>query len=174
MTDPRPYWLGLDPGKSGALALVSPVGQVHSFHSLRVVGKGTQSRVDVDDLQVWWDLEAQPEGNRNVILCVERVSSMPSDSAKSSFSFGRALGQVEGWAEARGLPRVDVLPKDWQGLFLRGYPRGTYKQRKASATRVARDRYPALRPALRLAKNQGLADAALIADCARLRYEAQR
>jgi hypothetical protein len=168
--------LGIDPGKGGALALLLPNLTVPAFYVVETIGKGTKSRVDYDALNRWWEGPAMDAiieaGLTKPLACFETVSSMPSDSAKSAFSFGRALGAVEMFVETHGLPRTEMLPRDWQNVLLRGLPRSTYKQRKDSATLVARDLFPSLREPLRLARNQGVADAALIAHAAQLRERA--
>jgi crossover junction endodeoxyribonuclease RuvC len=50
-----------------------------------------------------------------IVFC-EFVSSRPTDSKVSAFSFGRARGVIEGVCGALGLPIVFLTPQTWKRL----------------------------------------------------------
>lgn len=172
MSEPLHIYLGVDPGMEGGLTWTL-AGDVYHAVRMPLIGTGRTKQVCVHTLQR--EIK-QTEGAvaahygymPKTTVCFEKVSAMPSDSAKSCFSFGLATGAVKALAWANHWPLVEVLPRDWHKL-LRGHgvARATYQQRKAAAHHVAMKLFPGLRDLVKVKKDWGMCDAALIAESVR-------
>lgn len=148
--------LGIDPGASGAVAVVdSAMRTVH-----------------------WWfdmQLETREDGKRRVaagscsrlmrglhmrppeLVVIEEVHAMPKQGVTSSFHFGRALGLVEEAAAALGAPVLRVPPRVWKKAM--GLPAD-----KAASRALAAKLFPAHADAFKRAKDDGRAEAVLLAE----------
>ena len=167
-----PLFVGVDPGKSGALVALSADGSWVSSMPMPVAGSGSSARV-----QAWavcdWLRSLAPEHKTalvlsNITAVIEKVHSMPAQGMVSTFSFGHATGVVYGALSAAGVRILEVSPRDWQVYGLRGKPKGTRVQLKATVVQSVYERWPESREALtqrggKIRKESGTADAALIA-----------
>lgn len=171
MSGPQ-LFVGVDPGKSGALVALDAGGAWVSSMPMPVAGTGSSARV-----QAWavcdWLRSLAPENKTawalsNVTAVIEKVHSMPAQGMVSTFSFGHATGAVYGALSAAGVRILEVSPRDWQVYGLRGKPKGTRVQLKATVVQVCYERWPESREALtqrggKIRRESGTADAALIA-----------
>jgi len=100
-------FIGIDPGKSGALAVV------HStVNATRAV-----ELYSFDEAKYREILEKYGK-NRSVGGCVlERVGAMPGQGVTSMFSFGLNYGYIRGLLEAFEIPHELVLPRAWKREF---------------------------------------------------------
>lgn len=97
-----PYFLGIDPGKSGALAIVDSDGQHVDTFKL----KGTYH-------DAWsWLAGYKPAGISFAVL--EKVASRPGQGAPSTFKFGESFGFCQGVLVASGIRFELVTPQKWQ------------------------------------------------------------
>lgn len=104
--------LGIDPGLSGALALLSPEGNVLAIEdmpTIEVVINGKKRR------------NMPPVALANTIRILapqkaflENVGVRPGEGAVGAFSFGRNLGQIEGVLAALQIPTTLVHPATWK------------------------------------------------------------
>lgn len=145
--------LGIDPGCSGALAIMDEDLAVVAVLNMPTVKVGTKSRVNGAAVAAW--LKAQEIGH----AYLEQVGAMPGQGVSSMFTFGHAAGVVEGILQGAGIPYTLVTPQAWKkraGLI------GSDKD-------AARSRAIQLWPELRIldikGKGQAVADALLIARC---------
>lgn len=97
-------FLGIDPGASGALALVDAKGCYVEHIRL------AETEHDVS----FW-LRGWASSIRWAAL--ERVSSMPRQGVASSFAFGSSYGFVRGLLVAFDIPHELVSPAVWQGAM---------------------------------------------------------
>jgi crossover junction endodeoxyribonuclease RuvC len=137
-------YLGIDPGKSGAVALL---------HS------------DGVEIQDWVDGPTMDGVLKNwqmlfgiTMAALEHVSAMPKQGVTSMFSFGTNFGWWQGWLECAGISYVLVRPQNWQKGMV---PKKMSNTDKPSLT-VVRRLFPDVE--LHLQKHHGRADALLIAD----------
>ena len=95
------WYVGIDPGKSGALAILYPSGDVYvcPFSAVAYLEK----------------LEAIKE--EDIICCVEKVSAMPGQGVVSMFNFGHNLGYIEGLLSAYRISYQLVPPQTWKKEF---------------------------------------------------------
>ena len=141
--------LGVDPGLSGAIALLD---------------------VDTGDLVGLWDMPAADGhvlgpnlGNIIRQFCVavawiEDVHSMPRDGVASAHRFGRAIGVVEGVLGDQSISIRRVTPAAWKKAA--GIRTGADKE---ASRRRAIELWPAHADAFARKKDHGRAEAALVA-----------
>jgi len=140
-------FVGIDPGKSGALAVLYPNGSVETqpFNAVNYV-----------------DVLSGLRGS-DVICCVEKVSAMPGQGVVSMFNFGHNLGFIEGVLQANGIAYQLVPPQTWKKEF-------SLSSDKAKSIEVCQKLFPkvSLLATDRSRKpSDGIAEAVLMAEYAR-------
>ena len=154
--------LGIDPGLTGAAALLDADGTPELVADLPVIRDGRLSWIDGAALQ---STLLDAIRGRPCRAVVERVSAMPRQGVASSFAFGVGLGSILATLQTLRLPIELVTPSAWKLAM------GLGKDKRASLDK-ARLLFPTAD--LTLAKHDGRAEALLIAFYAlrRLRREA--
>jgi len=143
-------WIGIDPGKRGALALVTSDGEAQAIDYPGDVSQAA-------DILRGWKAEYQIE-----LAGLERVHSMPAQGVRSVFSFGENFGMWQGILAAFGIPYELASPQQWQRGVIVPSDGKTPKER---ALTVARRLYPDID--LHRKCDDGRADALLLAAYAR-------
>lgn len=146
--------IGVDPGLSGAFALLDSYGELLDVDDMPVVGKHVSVPLVVDIFETWCDDPIV--GSEPVICVIEDVHSMPKQGVASSFSFGRSKGVIEGVAAMSDCRMVYVTPAKWKRAM------GLTKD-KGAARLMAMERWPKHREKFKRVKDDGRAEAALIA-----------
>jgi len=153
--------MAIDPGKKGALVLLSEDGKVEF--------------AEWDDERAMFKRLAEWSAQYNVVLvALEHVWSRGGEGAKSAFSFGYNNGWWTGVLLALNLPFRLVVPQEWQKGRVRKRKKSEPKSFKPSFE-VAERLYPylELRTPIKTAKTgrktggrlkDGVADALLIAE----------
>lgn len=121
---------GIDPGAKGAVCILRPSSNIWF--------------IDLDKV-AWPDLVAtlQKFKKESTHCLVERVRSLPGMSARSNFSFGYNIGQLDTAIELAGLSPTKVLPKVWQrevGVSIP--PKTNSKDRKLITAKRCLELYP--------------------------------
>jgi len=156
------WFAGIDPGKSGALALLSPLGDVKIWDTPTLVVKKDSSRQAYDEAAMCDLLRALPDGVR---LGIEVQHAMPKQGVSSMFSLGDGYGLWRGMLTALGISYVLVQPQRWKKALMDGQPKD-----KAASVLVASRLWPAHAQVFRGPKGaakDGRADAVLIAEYVR-------
>lgn len=151
--------IGIDPGLSGAIA-VRTTG-THAA-ALAVFDIPTTTRWitgrghvrEIDPLALRRLVGALPQWDQAVI---ERVHAMPGQGVTSMFSFGRSLGVLEMAFTTNAGTVQYVLPQRWKRHY------GLLHAPKAASRKVAQELYPALADLFKRVKDDGRAEATLIA-----------
>ena len=143
-------YIGIDPGKSGALALLTEDGQctVVPFHE-----------------SAYTEILRAASGPSSV-CCLEKVGAMPGQGVVSMFNFGHNLGYIEGLLQAFDIPYQLVPPQTWKKEFC-------VTSDKNTSIEVCRKLFPhvCLLPTARSRKpSDGMAEAMLMAEYARRRF----
>lgn len=158
---------GIDPGLSGAACIFDADSlKVLNLIDMPTLPWGTKRHIDVARLMRWvWSQKAQT-------CALERVQAMPSApdasgkrrgmGSASSFRFGMCFGEVRGAMIAAGLNVVDIPPQQWKELF------ELNKRDKDEARLLAIKLHPEVAGELQRKKDQGRAEAILIARWAAL------
>ena len=142
--------LGIDPGVSGALALLSG-GELH-VHDMPVVeirGKRVIDAARVAEI-VRVGFPYQPN-----MVVLEHVQGVQGSGATSAFSFGRGFGLVEGVVTALGFPLTLVRPQSWTKALGVSRDKGQHRM-------VAGQLWPQHAAMFSRVKDDGRADAALL------------
>ena len=143
--------LGIDPGCSGALVLVTEQGGYIDHLPMPTIKVGTKSRVNGAAVAAW----IRQYGITHAYL--EQVGAMPGQGTASMFTFGHAAGVAEGILQGLNIPYTLVTPQAWKKSA------GLIGSDKDAARSRAIQLYPELRALDAKAKGQAIADALLIA-----------
>lgn len=143
--------LGIDPGCSGALVLVTEQGGYIDHLPMPTIKVGTKSRVNGAAVSAW----LRQYGITHAYL--EQVGAMPGQGTASMFTFGHAAGVAEGILQGLNIPYTLVTPQAWKKSA------GLIGSDKDAARSRAIQLYPELRALDAKAKGQAIADALLIA-----------
>ena len=143
-------YIGIDPGTSGALALLTEDGQCtvvpfqeSAYTAILKAASGPSS-----------------------VCCLEKVGAMPGQGVVSMFNFGHNLGYIEGLLQAFDIPYQLVPPQTWKKEFC-------VTSDKNTSIEVCRKLFPhvCLLPTARSRKpSDGMAEAMLMAEYARRRF----
>jgi crossover junction endodeoxyribonuclease RuvC len=143
-------YIGIDPGKSGALAYIINDEDVNVIPfdegNYRLVIRSIVEKYGV-----------------NVRCCVESVSAMPGQGVTSMFNFGKGFGWILGTLEAYSVPYELIRPQKWKKEF-------SVTSDKNTSIEVCKRLFPnvSLLPTERCKKdNDGMAEALLLAEYAR-------
>jgi crossover junction endodeoxyribonuclease RuvC len=138
-------WIGIDPGKTGAAALLMENGMVEV-----------------------WDFDGVPLAGRTIVrwhdsfdiewAALEKVHSMPRQGVISTFAFGANWGAWQGILSTAGVSYCMVTPQEWQKTMVRRRDGETPKERALAA---ARRMFPG--HLLKRKKDHNRADALLLA-----------
>lgn len=151
-------WIGIDPGLTGAMAVITSDDVVNTVMS-PLAGKTLDLAKVRDLLKVWSNASSTK-------IVIEKVHSMPGQGVASTFTFGKAAGQVEGVVAGLGLSYQLVAPQTWKKVIL-----ADTEKDKLAAIDYCRRIYPNvdLLPTPRSKKpNPNMADALCIATYCRM------
>jgi crossover junction endodeoxyribonuclease RuvC len=145
---------GIDPGKSGALAITYPDGavQVLDVPTIKLRGKDVPAW---HDWQRSWSMLLEFSGPD--LIVIEDVSARPGQGVTSMFTFGRTLGFVHALAVATKASVQMVTPAVWKGKL------GLLNSSKGASREKARGLYPRSVDLLNRIKDDGRAEAILLA-----------
>lgn len=148
--------IGIDIGSKGALALLSPAGELLEICDAPVLRDGPANRPNVNAALLaeivyrWHATQA----------FVEYVGARPGEGAVGAFAFGRSRGVVEGVLGACGVPATFLTPSVWKRAI--GIPPGKDGAKDAARSEAIR-RWPGQANLFARVKDDGRAEAALIA-----------
>lgn len=138
--------VGIDPGITGALAVFSN-GSLSCVEDMPVLdgqADGSQIAVFLSEHMPDW-------------VVVEQVQPMPRNGSIASFSLGKNYGIVLGVATSMGYPLTKMRPVAWK------QKNGLLKKPKAASRLLASELWPQHAHMFRRVKDDGRAEAALIA-----------
>jgi len=137
--------VGIDPGKTGALAALDGDGHLVAVHDM------PDSPAILAHLLRDWTSQYGV-----VAAWVEKVASRPGQGVSSTFKFGVGYGQILGVLAAVGIPTHHVTPSVWK--------KAAHLSADKTASRVlACELWPDCASAFARIKDDGRAEAALIA-----------
>ena len=144
---------GIDPGKSGAMAIIYPDGAVHFFDVPTVKLRNKERPAWGEWSRIW----TGALGFAGVdLIVIEEVAARPGQGVTSMFTFGRALGFAHAIAVASGASVQPVTPAVWKGKL------GLLNSSKGASRERCQALYPATVGQLNRVKDDGRAEAALI------------
>lgn len=145
---------GIDPGKTGALAITYPEGVIFAFDVPRIKLRGK-------DVPAWSDWQrswsSALEFHAPDMIVIEDVAARPGQGVTSMFTFGRTLGFAHALAVASGAAVHIVTPTVWKGKL------GLLNSSKGASREKASAFYPRSVGLLDRVKDDGRAEAILLA-----------
>lgn len=146
---------GIDPGKTGAMAILFDDGTVtfHDVPRIKLKGKDKPAwGLWAREWSVALDL-ATPD-----MVVIENVAARPGQGVTSMFTFGRTLGFVHGLVRATtSCPLHEVSPSQWKAKL------GLLNSDKGASRETCANLYPTTAANLSRVKDDGRAEAALLA-----------
>jgi hypothetical protein len=146
-------YLGVDPGLSGALAIIETINSVPvliDVIDMPSTGTGAKARVDIIAAASWIAKHAPSAAY------VERAQAFPGQGVSSGFSYGRAAGALEAVVALCRVPLMLVEASAWKRkLRLPGKDKELARQR-------ALQMFPKQHTLFARRKDHGRAEAALI------------
>lgn len=148
------FIIGIDPGFSGALAVIDyAAGTLVSVADMPVQ-KNKRGKQELN-LHQLFDLLEPPSG-KPVKAILEHVASRPGQSAPATFRFGQGYGAIEMALAGHKIPVQYVTPAKWKKHF------GLSKDKGVSRG-LAIQRFPSHADMFARVKDDGRAEATLIA-----------
>ena len=138
--------VGVDPGITGAIALLVD-GSLQAVSEMPCFDGEANGRLIALLLE-----QLEPD-----VVVIEHVQPMPKNGTIASFSLGKNYGIVIGVASSLQHPLVKIRPMDWKKT------NGLLKQPKAASRKLAAELWPHMAHRFARVKDDGLAEAALIA-----------
>lgn len=141
-------FIGIDPGQSGAIAVIAADGAVS---------------ISSYDKSLYIDALIAAMLDDKVLCILEHVSSMPKQGVASTFKFGENFGWLQGVLDTIGMPYELVRPQRWKKMF-------SCTSDKNTSIAVAKRLFPgvSLKRTPHCSKDDdGMAEALLMAEYAR-------
>jgi crossover junction endodeoxyribonuclease RuvC len=157
--------VAMDPGISGAVSATRWERRTSVFHRVASmpVEEKASGRRQIDTAGLFQLVGEMTEGDCDVRFVIERVSAMPGQGVSGMFSLGDSFGSARAIAACFSPMHPVRLesPAVWKKAL------GLLKKPKSASLRLARRLYPDARPFLARAKDEGRAEALLLAHYAR-------
>lgn len=145
---------GIDPGKTGALVILFPDGSAAAHRVPLMKLRGKERPAWTEWLITW---RAALDFSGVDLIVIEEVAARPGQGVASMFGFGRSLGFAHAIAVAAGCTVLPVTPAVWKGKL------GLLKSDKNASRETARRLVPSITPEITRVKDDGVAEAALLA-----------
>lgn len=146
--------VGIDPGKTGAIAFLNPSNMSLHIEDMPL-GKSTTGRDELDLRSLGELLRLGTKVDRHIAV-LERVSAMPKDGVAGAFNFGQNYGALRMAIVGHGYEDRLVTPAAWKKYFKLSKDKGVSQSYACS-------RFPGYSHYFARVKDHGRAEAALIA-----------
>ena len=148
--------VGIDPGLSGAIAIIED-NKVVGIFDMPVMAEGKKNKRQLNSAQLVNIIKDNIKMNEEIVVIVEQVNAMPGQGVTSMFNFGQTFGAIKGVCAALKLPIFFVRPSKWKKHF-----ELINSSKDSSRTKVI-EMYPSLSNQLAKKKDVNKSDAILIA-----------
>jgi len=146
-------YIGIDPGFTGAVAFYWPDTNSIEVHDMPVY-KNAKGKTELNLYELHEILT--PEGDEPHMAIIEQVAAMRGQGVSSMFRFGQSYGATQMAVAAHKIPMQFVTPAKWKGYL------GLSKDKGVSRS-LASQRFPQQADLFKRAKDDGRAEAALLA-----------
>lgn len=153
--DNEKIYLGIDPGKQGALALLSSSGEVLDLLDMPYLEK--EKTLDVLTLA---DFLKRLLEKGSLFCFLEKCQYTPHIKGSGAFTFGKTVGATETVLQVLGVPHQLVRPQEWKKNY------SLINADKTASITLAKRLFPAVQDKL-LKSKDGRAEALLIAEYCR-------
>jgi len=149
--------IGIDPGQTGAVAIIGDDRCYVLDTPTETVKKGKGTKTEYLPAEMVQMLK----GFKNAHCFIEKVGAMPGQGVTSMFNFGKGFGLWIGILAALEIPYTLVTPQAWKKAMMQGIGD------KDAARGRAQQLFPSKSKELSRKKDIGRADALLIAEYGR-------
>ena len=146
------YIMGIDPGFSGALAVLDSELKIEFTMDMPILKVGKKRELDEARLSVIFKMWR----SRSINVALEKSQTMPNQGIVSSGRYMASYGFLHGLCVGNGIPYHLIQPQTWKKAMMPDMG----KDKGASIQKVSQ-LYPEL--SLTRVKDHGIADAILIA-----------
>jgi len=154
------YFLGIDPGSCGALALLDQEGNLAQLVDMPY----SKTEKELDTLALKELFENFINLSKGALFCViEKCQYTPAIKGSGAFTFGKTLGSTYTSLELSGIKHERIAPQKWKKFF------SLIKQDKTVSISTAKRLFPSVTDKL-LKTKDGRAEALLLAEYARRCY----
>lgn len=151
----RELIIGVDPGLTGAIALIDPANdKLLQLIDMPAIKRGSRSDIDLERLASEFECLIDVEMVSHAVI--EDTAARPGQGVVSMFTFGRVTGIVVGLIAAHHIKIHFVKPEVWK------LATGLNKDKSLSRTK-AQKLFPLQADKFSLKKHDGRAEAALLA-----------
>jgi hypothetical protein len=147
---------GIDPGLSGAIVTLID-GEPGPMIDMPTQTIGDWNEVDGAGVARFLREQRAAHPGAYVSACIEKVGARPNDGGTTAFRFGESSGKVKAVLESLGIPYSRAIPAVWKRRF------GLIGTDKDAARQLALVRFPSVAAELKRKKDNGRADALLLA-----------
>lgn len=169
MHNPATYYLGVDPGFTGAFALLNRAGSTLRLWDMpvRMTGKKQFRELDLDALVgIFREIRLFPD----VFVGLENPTTRPGEGAEQCFRFGRQLGIMDAFMQLHGLKVLRIPPQTWTvNLGLPGKEKDEWQKYRIDTMKLNYPAHVSLIYGMRGGLKDGRLDATLIAHYLRIR-----
>jgi crossover junction endodeoxyribonuclease RuvC len=152
------WTVGIDPGATGAVAVLNARGVLAAVHDMPYADGQVIAPLLAEIIAEYIDPLEAPS---NSVTCwVEQVRSRPGQSAPAMWKFATGYGVILGVVGALGVRTKHVTPNAWKKAM-------KLTADKGRSRRLACEQWPADAALFARAKDDGRAEAALIAEYGR-------
>lgn len=152
-------WIGIDPGLAGGIAIITDI----DVEVTPTLLEGDE--IDIGQMRCWLETYIDI---RQPVAIIEKVHSMPEQSAQSGFTFGLVTGEMRGMLKAMYIPFFTITPQAWKKAVLVGTDHS-----KDAAIAFCRNAYPNI-PLLATSRSRtphtGIADALCMAHYGKMHF----
>lgn len=145
---------GIDPGKTGALSILYPDGVALLFDVPTIELRGKEKPAWSEWGEKW---SMALEFNTPDLIVIEDIAARTGQGVTSMFTFGRTLGFAHAIAGRIKVPVHFVTPSVWKGKL------GLLNSSKGASREKARTLFPKIAHKLNRVKDDGRAEATLLA-----------
>ena len=147
-------YLGIDPGFSGALAVLSDKLDVIHYQDMPIIEVGNKRELNEPELRNI--LSKYSPHYTSLTVGIEKSQTMPNQGVVSSGRYMASYGFLRGLSVGMGLPYILIRPPSWKKVMLADMPK-----EKGSSIQKVGQLYPGIK--LTRKKDHGISDAILIA-----------
>lgn len=149
------FYLGIDPGKKGAMALFNPISRVLTIGDMPLVPRPKGKKGEETNYALLAEMLRCDVPSKTFCM-IEDVWSMPREGVSSAHAFGRNIGALLMALAVHQIPHEQVTAAKWKKHF------GLSSDKGASRA-LAIQRFPANADDFSRVKDDGRAEAALLA-----------
>lgn len=162
------FFIGIDPGIGGAIAVLDETGHVFSVIPMPVAKVGAKNKLDLRSIRL---LFKSYDLDKIQIVAIERQQAFPKQGAVSCFTIGMGYGQLEGLCAGLNIPYTIIGPRDWQKEMYMGLPKGKSKDHSILMAQRLFPKTSFLATSRCTKIHDGMTDAILIAEYGRRKHK---